>query len=155
MSEYLVLKWIHVLSSTILFGTGIGSAFYMFLASRHRDPVVAHWVVRHVVVADWVFTATAIVVQPVTGLWLAHIAGFPLTSAWLTWSIVLYFVAGACWIPVVWIQYQMRDMARAAAEAGAALPERYMKLFRIWVALGIPAFAALVVVFYLMVAKPA
>jgi len=111
--------------------------------------------VRHVVVADWVFTATAIIVQPATGLWLAHLAGFPLTSAWLLGSIVLYFVAGACWLPVVWIQYQMRDMARAAAEGNAPLPERFHRLFRAWVALGIPAFVALVVVFYLMVAKPA
>ena len=152
---YLVLKWIHVLSSTILFGTGIGSAFYMFFASRHRDPAVAHWVARHVVVADWVFTTTAIIVQPLTGLWLAHLAGFRLASSWLLWSIVLYLAAGACWLPVVWIQYQMRDMAGAAARAGTPLPAGYHRLFRAWVALGIPAFLALVAVFYLMVAKPA
>lgn len=155
MSEYLVLKWIHVLSSTILFGTGIGSAYYMFFASRQRDPVVAYWVARHVIVADWVFTTSAIIVQPVSGFWLAYIAGFPLTSTWLLGSIVLYLVAGACWLPVVWIQYQMRDMARAAAEAGTPLPGRYGRLLRIWVALGVPAFASLVAVFYLMVAKPA
>ena len=154
MNEYLVVKWLHVLSSTILFGTGLGSAFYMFLASRQRDPEVAYFVVRWVVVADWVFTTTAIIVQPMTGLWLVHLAGFDLKSAWIFWSIVLYFVAGACWLPVVWLQLRMREMARAAAEARAPLPERYGRLFRIWVALGIPAFAALVVVFYLMVAKP-
>jgi uncharacterized membrane protein len=143
------------LSSTILFGTGIGSAFYMFFASRQPDPKVAHFVVRHVVLADWLFTTTAIIVQPVTGLWLAHTAGFPLGSTWLLWSIVLYFVAGACWLPVVWIQYQMRAMAQAAAESGGVLPPRFHRLFRIWVALGVPAFLALVAVFYLMVAKPA
>ena len=154
MSEYLVLKWIHVLSSTILFGTGIGSAFYMFFASRQPDPRVAYFVVRWVVVADWVFTTTAIIVQPVTGFWLAHIAGFPLASAWILWSIVLYLVAGACWLPVVWIQLRMREMARAAAESGAPLPQRYREFFRAWVALGIPAFLALVAVFWLMVAKP-
>ena len=117
--------------------------------------VMAYFVARWVVVADWVFTTTAIIVQPVTGLWLAHIAGFPLSSAWILWSIVLYLVAGACWLPVVWIQHQMRDMARAAADAGGSLPERFHRLFRIWVGLGIPAFLALVIVFYLMVAKPA
>ena len=154
MNEYLVVKWLHVLSSTILFGTGIGSAFYMFLASRQRDPKVAYFVVRWAVVADWVFTTTAIIVQPVTGLWLVRLAGFDLKSAWIFWSIVLYFVAGACWLPVVWMQLQMREMARVAAETGAPLPERYGRFFSIWVALGIPAFAALVVVFYLMVAKP-
>ena len=154
MNEYLVVKWLHILSSTILFGTGIGSAFYMFFASRQPDARVAHFVVRHVVVADWVFTTTAIIVQPATGLWLAHIAGFPLTGAWILWSIVLYLVAGACWLPVVWIQYQMRELARVAAEGNSALPERFHRLFRAWVALGIPAFFALVVVFYLMVAKP-
>jgi hypothetical protein len=94
------------------------------------------------VVADWVFTTTAIVVQPVTGLWLAHVAGFPLSSAWILWSIVLYLVAGACWLPVVWLQLRMREMARVAMESGAALPARYDRYLRIWVALGIPAFAA-------------
>ena len=154
MNEYLVVKVIHILSSTILFGTGIGSAFYMFFAGLNRDPRIVFFVTRWVVIADWVFTTTAIIVQPATGLWLVHLAGFDWTSAWILWSIVLYLVAGACWLPVVWLQLQMREMARIAAEAGAALPERYGRFFRIWVALGIPAFAALVVVFYLMVAKP-
>ena len=154
MSEYLVVKWIHVLSSTILFGTGLGSAFYMFVASRGRDPRTVFFMTRWVVVADWVFTTTAIIVQPITGLWLAHLAGYPLGSAWIAWSIALYFVAGACWLPVVWLQLRMRDMARAAVEEGTALPERYHAFMRVWVALGIPAFLALVVVFYLMVAKP-
>jgi uncharacterized membrane protein len=154
VSEYLVVKWIHVLSSTLLFGTGIGSAFYMLFASLDREPRTVYFVVRYVVIADWVFTATAVIVQPVTGLWLAHLAGFPLSSRWLAWSIALYFVAGACWLPVVWMQGRMRDMARAAMDAGHPLPPRYFMYFRIWVLLGIPAFIALVVVFYLMVAKP-
>jgi uncharacterized membrane protein len=153
--EYLVAKWLHVLSSTVLFGTGIGSAFYMLVASVHRDPKVAFFVVRWVVVADWAFTTTAVIAQPVTGLWLAHLAGFPLTSTWLAASIGLYLLAGACWLPVVWMQVRMREMAREAAGAGTPLPDRYFRYFRVWVALGIPAFAALVAVFWLMVAKPA
>ena len=155
MTEYLVVKTVHVISSTILFGTGIGSAFYMFVASRSRDARTAYFVVRWVVVADWIFTTTAIVVQPVTGVWLASLAGFPWSTPWIAWSIALYFLAGACWLPVVWMQLKMREMARVAAESGAALPERYFAYFRMWVALGIPAFVSLVVVFYLMVAKPA
>jgi uncharacterized membrane protein len=155
MSEYLIVKWVHVLSSTILFGTGIGSAFYMLCAGLSRDPKVAHFVARYVVIADWLFTATAVVVQPLTGFWLAHLAGFSLGSRWIAWSIALYFVAGACWLPVVYIQIRMRDTARAAAaESRGALPARYWRLFRIWFALGIPAFASLVVVFWLMIAKP-
>ena len=155
MTEYLVVKWLHVLSSTILFGTGIGSAFYMLLASVERDPRVVLFVVRYVVIADWLFTTTAVIVQPVTGLWLAHLAHFPLASRWLAWSIALYFVAGACWLPVVWMQMRMRDMARRAVADGTPLPPAYARYLRIWVALGVPAFLALVVVFYLMVAKPA
>lgn len=155
MSEYLIVKWVHVLSSTILFGTGIGSAFYMLFACLSRDPRIAFFTARHVVIADWLFTATTVVVQPLTGFWLAHLAGFPLASRWIVWSIVLYFVAGACWLPVVYIQMRMRDTARAAVESGGALPELYWRLFRIWVALGIPAFLSLVIVFWLMTAKPA
>ena len=155
MNEYAVVKTIHVISSTLLFGTGIGSAFYMLFASLNRDPRTVLFVVRFVVIADWLFTATAVVVQPISGLWLAHLAGFPLTSPWLAVSIALYFVAGACWLPVVWMQVRMREMARTAVEQGTALPPRYFRFFRVWVGLGIPAFLALVVVFYLMVAKPA
>lgn len=151
---YLLVKWAHILSSTLLFGTGLGSAFYMFFASLTRDARVAAVVVRYVVIADWAFTTPTIVIQPLTGLWLISIAGFPLSSPWIVWSIVLYFVAGACWLPVVWMQMRMRDMALAAARSNSALPERYWRYLRTWVALGIVAFLALVVVFYLMVAKP-
>jgi uncharacterized membrane protein len=154
MSAYAIVKTIHVISSTLLFGTGIGSAFYMLCASLSRDARVVAFVVRYVVIADWLFTSTAVVVQPVTGAWLAHLAGFPLSSPWIAASIVLYLVAGACWLPVVWMQVRMRDMARAAAAAGSPLPPRYWRFFRLWVALGIPAFTSLVAVFYLMVAKP-
>jgi uncharacterized membrane protein len=154
MNEYLVAKWIHVLSSTILFGTGIGSAYYMLVASLGRDPREVHAVVRHVVRADWLFTTPAVIVQPLTGLWLAHLAGFPLSSPWLLVSIALYLLAGACWLPVVWMQIRMREMAREAVEQGVALPDRYFACLRKWIALGGVAFVSLVVVFYLMVAKP-
>jgi uncharacterized membrane protein len=155
MSEYLLVKTLHVISSTLLFGTGIGSAFYMFFASLNRDARILYFVTRWVVVADWVFTTTAVIVQPVTGFYLAHLAGFPLTSRWILWSTALYLLAGACWLPVVWMQIRMREMARVAAQQGAPLPDRYWRFFRIWVVLGIPAFVSLVIVFYLMVAKPA
>jgi uncharacterized membrane protein len=153
--SYGVLKWLHVLSSTVLFGTGLGSAYYMFFASLTRDPRAILVVVRHVVIADWLFTSTTIVIQPVTGYLLARQLGLPLSTPWIAWSIALYLLAGACWLPVVWLQIKMRDIAREAVEAGAPLPPRYRRLLRLWVALGIPAFIALIVVFYLMVAKPA
>lgn len=152
---YLVAKWLHILSSTVLFGTGIGSAYYMFFASRTNDARIAAHVVKQVVIADWLFTTTTIILQPLSGLWLAHIAQFPLTSRWLLWSIVLYFVAGACWLPVVAIQIRMRRLAEAAAARNQPLPAEYRRYLTTWTALGVPAFVALVVVFWLMVAKPA
>jgi uncharacterized membrane protein len=152
--EYPIVKTLHVISSTLLFGTGIGSAFYMLLASRQTDATIAHFVARRVVWADWLFTTPAIVVQPITGIYLVHVAGFPWTAPWLLGSIALYLIAGACWLPVVWIQIRMRDLAAHAADRHQPLPAQYQTLFRIWFALGIPAFLALVVVFYLMVTKP-
>jgi len=152
--DYLVVKWLHILSSTFLFGTGIGSAFYMLFTSLSRDVRAIAVVSRHVVLADWIFTATTVVIQPVTGLYLMHLAGYPLSSRWIMWSIALYFVAGACWLPVLWIQMRMRDLAQVAARDSTALPQQYWRYLRLWVALGIPAFFALVVVFWLMVAKP-
>ena len=154
--EYLIAKWLHVLSSTVLFGTGIGSAYYMLFTSLTRDPRAVASVVRLVVIADWVFTTTTIVVQPATGLWMAQLAGLPvLSTRWIFWSFVLYFVAGACWLPVVWLQIRMRDLAGQALRQGGPLPPRYFRHLAIWSALGVPAFAAVVVIFWLMVAKPA
>jgi uncharacterized membrane protein len=153
--EYLVVKWLHILSSTLLFGTGLGSAFYMFFTSLTRDARVVATVVRYVVIADYAFTTPTIIIQPLTGLYLIHLAGFPLSSTWIAVSIALYFLAGAAWLPVVWMQIKMRDMAIAAAANGAELPRRYWTFLKWWVALGIVAFGALVIVFYLMVAKPA
>lgn len=152
--EYLVVKWVHVVSSTMLFGTGLGSAFYMFLTSLTRDVRAIAIVVRYVVIADWVFTTPTIVLQPASGLWLVYRAGFDLTSTWLAASIALYLLAGACWLPVVWMQIRMREMAADAVRGGTALPATYWRYLRTWVALGAIAFLSLVVVFYLMVVKP-
>jgi len=156
--EYFVAKWLHILSSTLLFGTGLGSAYYMLMASlasrRSGDARPVAVVVRYVVLADWVFTTTTIVFQPLSGWYLMRVAGYPLDSFWIVASFALYLLAGACWLPVVWMQLRMRDMAEAAGARGEPLPPRYWTFLRRWVALGIPAFFALVVVFYLMVAKP-
>jgi uncharacterized membrane protein len=154
MNEYLIVKWIHVISSTILFGTGIGSAWYMLRASLNRNPRVIHFVIRQVVIADWIFTTTAVIVQPVSGFYMVWLGGYPPLSKWIVWSTILYLVAGACWLPVVWMQIQMRDMARHAVETSSPLPPRYWLYHKIWIGLGIPAFLSLVAVFYLMTAKP-
>jgi uncharacterized membrane protein len=153
--DYLLIKWVHIVSSTFLFGTGLGSAFYMFFASRTQDPRVIAVVVRYVVIADWLFTTPTVVLQPASGLALVYKAGFPLGTPWILWSIVLFVVAGAAWLPVVWMQLRMRDMAAAAATGGTPLPMRYWRMLRAWIALGVVAFVALVIVFFLMVVKPA
>jgi uncharacterized membrane protein len=151
---YFVVKWLHILSSTLLFGTGLGSAFYMFFASRTRDPRAIAVVVRYVVIADWVFTTPTIILQPLTGFYLLHLMGLPLDTPWILWSVILYLLAGAAWLPVVWMQIRMRDLAQDAVKLHAELPPRYWRYLRVWVALGIVAFTALVAVFYLMVTKP-
>ena len=151
---YLLAKWLHILSSTVLFGTGLGSAFYMFFASRTRNAQAIAVVTRHVVIADWAFTTPTIILQPLTGFYLLHLIGLPMSTPWIIWSFGLYLLAGAAWLPVVWIQIKMRDMAAGAARTGGPLAPRYWQFLRLWVALGVVAFAALVVVFNLMVVKP-
>lgn len=152
--EYVIVKWLHILSSTLLFGTGLGSAYYMFFTSLSRDVRAIASTVRFVVIADWAFTTPTIIIQPLSGFYLIHLMGYPLGSAWIKWSIVLYLVAGAAWLPVVWMQMKMRDMAIAANAAGSELPQKYWTFLKIWTSLGVVAFVALIVVFYLMVAKP-
>jgi len=152
--EYNLAKWLHILSSTLLFGTGLGSAYYMFFASLTRDPRVVAVVVRHVVRADWWFTTPTVLIQPATGLAMAYLAGWPLSTPWLAWSLALYALAGLCWLPVVWLQLRMRDMAQQAAAEGSPLPAAYWRCADWWEGLGYPAFVAMAVVFFLMVNKP-
>lgn len=152
---YLWVKLLHVVSATVLFGTGLGIAFFKVTADGSRNVKAMRVVGERVVWADWLFTTPAIVVQAVTGVALARIAGFPLLSGWVLAAIALYFLAGACWLPVVRLQIRMRDLARAAEQADASVDERYWRYARAWFWLGVPAFAAVLGVFVLMVLKPA
>ncbi|MBE9609981.1 DUF2269 family protein [Chitinilyticum piscinae] len=154
MEHYLLVKWLHILSATLMFGTGFGTAFYLFVANRSGNvaaiAVVSRWVVR----ADWWFTTPAVIIQPLSGWLMIRLAGYPLDSFWIVAALALYALAGACWLPVVWLQLQMRDMALQANTAGAALPPRYWRYEKIWTLLGFPAFGGLLIVYWLMVAKP-
>lgn len=149
--DYIAVKWLHILSSTILFGTGIGSAFYLLAATLSRDVKTVAATARMVVVADWVFTASTAILQPLTGYYLVRMAGFDWNARWLRWSIALYVIAIACWIPVVWIQKKMRDVALACS--GTRLPPMYWRLFWWWFGLGFPALISFLAIFYLMVSK--
>lgn len=152
--DYLLLKWIHIISSTVLFGTGIGSAFYMFMANRRKDIAAIYFATRHVVIADWLFTTPSVITQLVTGIALAHMSGYSLSEGWVLLALILYCFAGICWLPVVWMQIKMRDMAKYAYEHNADLPEQYWRMDRWWIMLGSLAFPAILVVFWLMVYKP-
>jgi uncharacterized membrane protein len=149
------VKWLHVLSSTVLFGTGLGTAFYLFSTVRSGDVRAVSVVARQVVLADWLFTAPTAILQPATGFWLLALAGIPWTTGWILWSLVLYVIAGACWLPVVWLQIRMAAMARHAADRGEPLPALFRRYYRTWVALGWPAFLSFIAIFFLMVVKPA
>jgi uncharacterized membrane protein len=154
MTLYLGLKYLHLIGAAVLLGTGAGIAFFMLRAHLTGEAAVIAAVARIVVLADFLFTATAVVVQPLTGIALAHEAGYSLTERWIVLSIILYLVTGAFWLPVVWIQIQMRDLAALAASQGKPLPGRYYTLFRIWFAFGFPAFGAVLGIFWLMISRP-
>lgn len=151
---YFVLKFAHVIGAAVLLGTGAGIAFFMLLAHRDGRPQVVAGVARIVVIADFLFTATAVVVQPVTGVWLAFHVGYSLTEGWILLSIVLYLVTGAFWLPVIWMQMRMRDRAAAAVRDDTPLPDDYRRLFGLWFAFGFPAFAAVLAIFWLMIQRP-
>ena len=153
MHDYLILKTVHILSSTLLFGTGLGTAFHGWMANRSGVLAARRVVNRNVEPAACLFTPPAVIVQPVTGVWLANLAGYPLTTPWLMAAIVLYLLVGACWLPVVAIQIRMRSIAEATPD-GAELPLHYHRLARWWFALGWPAFIGVIIIFWLMVAKP-
>ena len=151
---YQVLQFLHVIGATVLLGTGAGIAFFMLKAHLTGDAAVVAGVARIVVTADFVFTATAVVVQPVTGYLLARFLGYPIFDGWIAVSLVLYAVTGAFWIPVIFMQMRMRDLAEAAVRAGTVLPRAYHRLFWTWFAFGFPAFAAVLGILWLMTSRP-
>jgi uncharacterized membrane protein len=151
----ILLRWLHVIGAMVLFGTGAGIAFFMLMAHRSGDARIIAHVAGTVVIADLLFTATAVVAQPVTGILLAARTGWPLDTFWIVASLILYVVTGAFWLPVVWMQKRMRDLARAAAAEDAPLPPAYHRLYRLWFWFGFRAFAAVLAIIWLMLAKPA
>ena len=153
--SYQLLLLVHILSSTLLFGTGLGTAFHGWMAQQSRDLRAITVVNRNVVLADWLFTAPAVVMQPLTGAWMAQQAGYPMTTGWLAAALALYVLVGACWLPVVWLQVRMHRLAASAEQDGAALPPAYFRYARTWFLLGWPAFLGVIAIFFRMVFKPA
>lgn len=154
MNTYLLVKCLHIVSSVLLAGTGLGTAFFLFFTNRSPSVEARAVVARLVVRADWWFTTPAVIVQPLSGAWLAHAAGWSLGTPWLALSLALFLLAGACWLPVLWLQARMAREAQAAVAEGRGLDARYRRWQRAWEALGVPAFVAMLAIFFLMVNKP-
>lgn len=154
MEMYQIVKTLHILGAAVLFGTGIGIAFFMYASHFAKNLHEKYFAARMTVLADFIFTTPAVILQPLSGLWLVFSGGYGAHDLWLSVSYGLYALAGLCWLPVVWIQWQLRGMLKTAIDMQSDLPARYHRLFRIWFVLGWPAFIALVVIFALMVAKP-
>jgi len=152
---YLALKFLHIAGAAILFGTGLGIAFFQFMADRDGDPGSIAETLRIVVIADYLFIATTVIAQPLTGVLLADLRGYALSEFWIVASAALYVLIGACWLPVVVIQINLRDLAMEAADAGeSTLPPRYHRLMRLWFWLGWPAFLSVLGIIWLMIARP-
>ena len=154
MTWYFIIKYLHVLGAIVILGTGSGIAFFMLTAHRSGDAAFIARTAASVVIADIVFTASAVILQPVTGALLMSMSATAFEARWLMTSLLLYVVAGLFWIPVIFMQVEMRDLARAANAKNQALPSRYFMLFRRWLLFGIPGFGSVMVILWLMIAKP-
>lgn len=154
MELVIILKWLHILGATVLLGTGAGIAFFMLLAHRTKDAKIIAHVSGTVVIADLLFTTTAVILQPITGFWLASETGWDMDEPWILAALALYILIGIFWLPVIWIQLKMRNLAREAELNDTNLPEQYFNLFRIWFVCGFPAFFAVMGIIWLMIARP-
>ena len=155
MDWYLTIKTIHIISSAVLFGTGAGIAFFMYRSRFTENMDKKFYAIQNTVLADYLFTLPAVIIQPLSGFWLISQGGYNWTELWLVITYVLYIIVGLCWLPVVWIQIQLKYMLADSIDRRVALPDRFQRLFKIWLNLGFPAFIGLIIVFFLMVFKPA
>jgi uncharacterized membrane protein len=151
---YITIEYLHVLGAIVILGTGTGIAFFMLMAHRTADAAFIAKTAEVVVIADFIFTLSAVLLQPVTGGVLMWLSSTSITEGWLMTSLVLYAIAGVFWVPVVFMQIEMRDLARIAVTGGTPLPPRYFALFRRWFLFGIPGFGSVMAILWLMIAKP-
>lgn len=152
--DYLIVKTLHILSAVLIMGTGLGTAFYLFMVNR-TDSILAKTVVSRLVCrADFYFTTPAVIFQPLSGMWLMNKINMPFSATWIWVSIALFLFCGICWLPVVYLQLKMRDIAKVAYDNDTELPNEYNTLAKKWELLGYPAFIAVIVIFFLMVIKP-
>jgi uncharacterized membrane protein len=153
MTLYFIAKYLHVLGAIVILGTGTGIAFFMLMAHRSRDMAFIARTAETVVIADMLFTLTAVLLQPVSGGVLMWLSSTAWNDRWLLISLGLYAVAGMFWVPVIFMQIEMRDLARAAVESGEKLPPRYFTLFHRWFVFGIPGFGSVMAILWLMIVK--
>ena len=153
MDNYLLLKLIHILSAVVLVGTGTGIAYFMLMASRTNNVQAIYITANHVILADWIFTTPAVLIQLMTGVLLMNELGYSYTSLWFYWVIALFILVGLCWLPVLRIQYRLREIAKTCLETNKLTAE-FNRLIRLWIILGVPAFFAILMIFWLMVFKP-
>jgi len=154
MTLYFAFKYLHVLGAIVILGTGAGIAFFMLMAHRSGNTDFIARTSAVVVIADALFTLTAVIAQPITGGVLMRLSSTAISERWLAISLVLYLIAGLFWVPVIFMQIEIRDLARAAAEKRMPLPPHYFALFRRWVAFGVPGFGSVMIILWLMIAKP-
>jgi uncharacterized membrane protein len=154
MTLYEGLKIVHIITASVLFGTGLGTAIYMLYANMLKNIPIIALATRRVVTADWLFTGISGVLQPITGIAMLYMKGYKLTNAWAIAVFTCYCIAAVCWFIVVYLQIRCRDLAIAALKSNTALPKKYQQYFVAWVILGFPAFLSLILIFYLMANNP-
>jgi uncharacterized membrane protein len=154
MTLFFLIEYLHVLGAIVILGTGTGIAFFMLMAHRSGNAEFIARTAATVVIADMLFTLTAVLLQPVTGGLLMMLSSTSLSERWLLASLALYAIAGLFWVPVIFMQIEMRDLARLAAERDQPLPPRYFALFRRWFLFGIPGFGSVMIILWLMIAMP-
>lgn len=153
MEYYLILKLIHILAAVVVTGTGAGIAFFMFMANRSNNPQVIYITTKHVILGDWIFTTPAVITQIITGILLMNMQGYSFSAPWFYWVVGLFSLIGICWLPVLRIQYKLRELAKISVDSNQVTPE-FKSLMKTWTLLGIPAFTAIIGIFWLMVFKP-
>jgi uncharacterized membrane protein len=154
MTLFFVIEYLHVLGAIVILGTGAGIAFFMLMAHRSGNAEFIARTAATVVIADMIFTLTAVLLQPVTGGLLMKLSSTSLSERWLLASLALYAIAGLFWVPVIFMQIEMRDLAGEAAARNRPLPPRYFELVRRWILFGFPGFGSVMIIVWLMIAKP-
>jgi uncharacterized membrane protein len=115
MEHFTAIKTLHVVMTVLFLLSAIGLAGWVIKGRRAGDLTVQNRLLQRPWVFVWVLMGLCLLLMPISGWWLVHYAGWPLSQTWLLAGSVLYCLTTLSW---AWLLIRLNRL-RAAVSPGS------------------------------------